>query len=120
MEFKEFCRERDRMCERYDSCDSCPIHKLDKAGYSCTRICMNFPDEAERIVSEWTKEHPIITNADKFMEVFGKNSYFRQTSTKMFFCSGTIGLNGIEEEIIYQDWLEQEYKPPRKEDADES
>lgn len=30
-----------------------------------------YPEEAEKIIMNWAKEHPVKTNADKFKEVFG-------------------------------------------------
>lgn len=58
----------------------------------------------EQVVEKWSKEHPIVTNADKFKEVFGKpiGSY------------GTPCPNGL---TIYEigtmsnlEWLGKEYK----------
>lgn len=70
MEFQEFVRERDRMCDGYGNCEECPIHKLSVIG-TCAKKCFEKPAEVERIVSDWSKEHPLVTNKDKFMKVFG-------------------------------------------------
>lgn len=105
MEFKEFCRQRDRMCGNMPECS------LNKR-VGCTRCniyCFENPDEAERIVSEWAKEHPIVRNIDKFLEVFGDKI------TQLY------KNNVVNDEVdtAIKKWLFKEYKPPRKENADD-
>ena len=71
MDFKELCNTRKRMCDKY-SCDQCPISSNYKKDYaiSCCEYFMNYPEEVEEIIDKWNKENPIITNADKFREIF--------------------------------------------------
>ena len=107
MEFKEFCKERERMCKDHE-CGDCPLIKVKKLmsiGGTCNEACMENVDEAEKIVSEWSKEYPIVTNRDKFKEVFG----FDIAIT----ARGSIFLY-INDYISKEDWLAQEYKPPQK------
>jgi len=60
-------------CEGIESCKECPLHKC----------CLNKLDDDQvynameiiEIVEKWSKEHPIVTNRDKFKEVFGINLY---------------------------------------------
>lgn len=63
MEALDFLKEAQRMCGT-KHCVECPIG----------RYINHSEDELEEIVSaveQWSKEHPIITNAQKFEEVFG-------------------------------------------------
>ena len=49
------------------SCSSCPFD-----GKTCNTGALVFNSyEAIEIVEKWAKEHPIVTNAMKFKEVFG-------------------------------------------------
>ena len=70
----EFINEARRMCFSH--------HGYCKNGEECqamyeTRCLVDIfaneldPVEAVRIVEEWSKAHPVQTNADKFKEVFG-------------------------------------------------
>ncbi len=68
MEAIEFLKEYRRMCKSHTGCIGCPLENT-----GC-----NIPDSTEerlqeiiRVTEQWNKEHPIITNAQKFKEVFG-------------------------------------------------
>ena len=65
------------MCRNYLGCkEDCPLRK--KTGtYGCGDFVVSNPSEAVEIVEEWSKKHPIITNAMKFKEVFHLTSHFR-------------------------------------------
>lgn len=72
-EFKNIMREYDRMCKGM-SCCNCPIASANNGKYiSCNDLMRKFPEEAERIIMQWAKEHPVMTNRKKFEEVFGFN-----------------------------------------------
>ena len=70
MDAVKFLKEVNRICETVD-CPDCP---LDNAN-----LCINdttVDGEEEKvcsIVEQWSKEHPIMTNRQKFREVFGEN-----------------------------------------------
>lgn len=73
MDAVEFTKEARRMCLSHTvTCGGC-------GAWDCNEhVCkVDFyedqfdPAEAIRIVEEWSKAHPIQTNADKFCEVFG-------------------------------------------------
>lgn len=103
MEFHEFIKNLNKMCSRVGDCDGCP---LPSSVGECRLWCFNNPEKAGQIVEQWTKEHPIVTNADKFKEVFGKpiGSYGAPCPNGL-----TIYENGTMSNI---EWLEQEYKEP--------
>lgn len=66
MDAVEFLKEKNRLCDKYTTCVSgCPIIK------TCNRLRDKGNEETVAIVEKWSKEHSIITNADKFKEVFG-------------------------------------------------
>ena len=67
MDAVEYIKERNRMCETSDAF-RCPL-QIDGECKGCDG--QRNPAEAVRIVEEWSKAHPIQTNADKFKEVFG-------------------------------------------------
>lgn len=108
MEFQEFWKERKRLCGHYKECDLCPMHSI-LASTSCEVGCVKNPKEAEQIVKKWANEHPIVTNADKFKEVFGVpiGSYGAPCPPALtIYEIGTMSNN---------DWLHAEYQPPKGE-----
>lgn len=54
-----------RMCEFYKGCSKCELF----ATYDICRVCF-LPDNADEIVDEWVKEHPVKTYAMDFFEKF--------------------------------------------------
>ena len=67
--------EAKRLCETHRGCMGCPAFAVNE-GCRLYRISAYFdPEEAVRIVEEWSKEHPIQTNGNKFREVFGDAFY---------------------------------------------
>ena len=69
MEAIEFLKEAKRKCMSI-TCDACRAERL---GVMCPLLDWS-EDEMEQLVStieQWSKEHQIITNAQKFKEVFG-------------------------------------------------
>ena len=67
-EFKTVIKNFKRICESYKVCEGCP---LTKDGSLCSRFMIEYPEEAEHTIMQWAAEHPMITNRDKFKEVFG-------------------------------------------------
>lgn len=72
MEALDYFKEARRMCKSYPDCKGCPL-----INSACGFIrCIEGRSDAEmrceiKVVEQWSKEHPIITNALKFKEVFG-------------------------------------------------
>ena len=72
MEAFDFLKEAQRLCKSYHNCECCPL-----VNYPCGFIrCIVDHSDAEmrcvtKVVEQWSKEHPVITNEMKFKEVFG-------------------------------------------------
>lgn len=98
------------MCEFIGNTDGgCSIHcKMSWNANEKKMFCDNFmgnnPEEAEKIIMDWAKEHPAVTNADKFKEVFGMDP---DTSNCPITC---MGCDGCE----YLNFWEQEYQEPKR------
>lgn len=115
MEFKDFWKQKQRMCKNKGVCcpsggKDCPMTKLGTSinVFACAEVIEKHPIEAEQIVEQWAKEHPIVTNEDKFKEVFGD-------VIKDLYTSGVV----TEDVDIYiSKWLEREYEKQEKEDFD--
>lgn len=77
MKALEFLKETKRMCCSYLECTDCPLKELASfSGYpNCRSAMLNECEKAISAVDAWSKEHPIITNAMKFEEVFCPGSY---------------------------------------------
>ena len=103
-EFKEVAKMYERLCESYDECYKCPMftcrneNRVKSDGISCRywALLVN-PEEAEDIIMQWSSEHPIVTNGDKFKEVFGYAPY----SITIF-------------DTKFINWLQEEYKESEK------
>ena len=51
-------------------CRNCPLaYKNNGKSIQCTALERDYSNEAIKIVEEWGKEHPIISNMDKYKEV---------------------------------------------------
>lgn len=88
MDAVEYVKAMKRMCESHDSkCRDCLLSTVG-CGYS------GDVEAAVAIVEDWAKEHPIVTNAEKLVEVFGK----------------------IRLKDITPEWLKQEYREPEGKD----
>lgn len=71
MEFVKVMQAKKKMCEYYDdSCIDCPLDDAAPAE-GCDTYIEEYPEAAERIITEWTEKHKPITNAQKFEKIFG-------------------------------------------------
>lgn len=97
MEAKFFLSELKRMC-KHSSCPDC-----DFMGRNCNypAICDD-TDKAVEAVEKWSREHPILTNADKIKEVFGLDA----GSLHSIF--DTVYYNS--KRVSISEWLRSEYK----------
>lgn len=102
-EFNEVIRQFNRMCNNYD-CNDCPFDS------NCQFIVIRRPNEAEEIIMNWAKEHPIKTNADKFKEVFGIE-YYNDSGTKCdgIKCPSNETHSYLCSECEYKDFWDKEY-----------
>ena len=97
MDIVEFYRELRRMCKDCKStiCDDCPMNESPEF---CGLAPMEYTDEivesAIKVVEKWAKDHPVITNAKKFEEVFG------------------VDIGAVEGGVNHMTWWNQEYKEP--------
>ncbi|MBR2999702.1 MAG: hypothetical protein IKF39_01785 [Oscillospiraceae bacterium] len=109
MDAVQFAREQYRMCELYASaedCGECPIDEVNKYGFmGCAAFIGEHPEVAVRLVEEWSKAHPVQTNAQKFEEVFGE--YLLQTRfdtvNRVMVTTAPIG-----------EWWNEPYKEPER------
>ena len=119
MEFKEAMKIRERMCNYHKICKDCPLNKLTD-GCIDAMIEVEELDEYEKILEEWSKEHPVVTNADKFVEAI-KNTYggTKLNKKQVRMCvKAVVGLN-VDCNTTHcsecMKWWDKEYKEPVKE-----
>lgn len=73
-EFQDVVKAYKRLCDEFASCINCPLYNLVKTTSFCANgVTKFYSEEAERIIMEWAKENPLMTNRMKFREVFGIN-----------------------------------------------
>lgn len=71
-EFVEVIKNKNRMCDRYKGCHGCPLALCNnRKQCTCYDFVNTYTKEAEEIILKWAEQHPVLTNADKFKEVFG-------------------------------------------------
>ena len=63
-----------RMCRKYRlilNCTGCPLKSNNtKKDLCCMDFIAEFPSEANEIILNWCKEHPVTTRRDKLLEMF--------------------------------------------------
>lgn len=95
----DYLKEKERMC-RTEGCARCPLSPRNNGTpCGCSKYQADFPDKAVIIVDEWSRQHPIVTNRDKFAEVFGAMSFAA-------FVWNNLKSGG------YDEWWDKEYKAP--------
>ena len=122
MEFKEAMKIRERMCNYHKICKDCPLNKL-ADGCIDSMIEVEELDEYEKILEEWIKGHPLMTNADKFVEsiknTFGAKLNENQMSQVRGMCvKGVVGLDVDCNKTNCSEcmkWWDKEYREPAKE-----
>ena len=114
-EFIEVMKQRDRMCKSNGcNCFGCGLAlKNNGKELRCDDFCCSYPQEAEKIIMDWAKEHPVMTNADKFKEVFGIEIGHEFEKCDLFTCSD----DGCDKCEYYGFW-NREYIEPKKENED--
>lgn len=99
--YKRLCKHQ----HKKDSCRECPVSSFkNHTNKVCRDFIINHSDIAEPILKEWATEHPVKTNRDKFIEVFGK--------TKKYSECGIIDCGTVP--CIDCKWWQQEYVEPDK------
>ena len=121
MEFKEYMKIKNRMtnCCEPKRCVECPLN-VNNNGYKC--ICrvfeIRYSEKAEAIVQKWADEHPVVTNKDKYREVYREVFGKRLTRSNRSFttCPPHIAYPEQCKQIGGCDkcmkWWEEEYKKP--------
>ena len=102
MEAFEFLKEAQRMCKTYAAnCECCPLKS-----FACGFIrCLESFSDADmrsvtKVIEQWSKVHPLVTNRIKIREVFGDEAMY------------TISSPNVQ---ALKDWLDGPYKEPEHE-----
>ncbi len=96
------------------SCDKCPL-----VSHVCgTHGTTFYAEKTIEIVSNWAKEHPIVTMADKYKEVLGVEP--KEKGGDGYICPHFAGFANVECrdkscEVCKDEFWNSEYKPPKKE-----
>ena len=74
MDALEYFKTKNKMTNNCKvNCDICPLsYDNNSKGISCGKFETFYPNEAIKIVEDWEKEHPFISNMDKYKEVIRK------------------------------------------------
>lgn len=79
LSYQEAMETYERICKQHNkdntrnSCEECPVSSFKNyTGKMCREFLIENTDKAEPILKKWLAEHPVKTNRDRFVEVFGK------------------------------------------------
>lgn len=108
LSFKEAMKISKRLCTSMrDVCENCPLSSYNNyTAKPCDNFMMDHPDMAEPILKKWATAHPVKTNMDKLIEVFGEIQKYDDGCKNH--CS-TIPCKSC-------NWWQQEYVEPYKEE----
>ena len=95
------------------NCEDCPLERLCRNNTTLIFSAFEFIDAVEK----WGKEHPVITRADKFKEVFGYEPHDSVYSN--YPCPNSMGANFRDCSFktcadCKKDYWEDEYAEPKK------
>lgn len=96
------------------SCDKCPL-----VGHVCgTHGTTFYAEKTIEIVTQWAKDHPLVTMKDKYKEVFGVEPKGKSGASV---CPRAVGFDDVECKIgggcedCRNEFWQSEYKEPKKE-----
>ena len=70
MDALEYFKIKKRMTNKCEmDCVDCPLYSNNNKQLGCKRFEMLYPEESIQLVEEWKKEHPFISNMDKYKEI---------------------------------------------------
>lgn len=74
LSYQEAMKINKRLClSMRNVCENCPLSSNNNdTAKTCDDFMLDHPDMAEPILKEWMAEHPVKTNMDKLIEVFGE------------------------------------------------
>lgn len=73
LSFTEAMKIKREMCRSYMICANCPLNSVNNGlPGGCVIAFAQNPKKSEKILKEWLAEHPVKTNMDKLIEVFGE------------------------------------------------
>ena len=59
------------ICDKNDTCDNCPLYSDNNiTGLNCNKFILKCPEEVEKILIKWAKEHPQKTILMDFLEKY--------------------------------------------------
>lgn len=116
MDAIEYFKEKERMTQNCKiSCLSCPLFKENnKEHISCYFLAVKFPEQAIKIVEDWSKAHPQKTQADLFFERYpnamkDKNGFPSLCPDRVFIKASDFERYQMECEGVYCDTCRKKY-----------
>lgn len=70
MDAVTFLKERRRMCNAQDGCDTCPISIACEDYFVTHKYTQENTDGMVATVEQWAKEHPVKTRQSEFLKLF--------------------------------------------------
>lgn len=73
LSYQEAAKIEQEICHSYLACTNCPLNSENNGlSVGCINVFLQNPKETEKILKQWAAEHPVKTNWDKLIEVFGE------------------------------------------------
>ena len=104
MDAVKFIMTKERMCEARETCTGCPIdgHNF---RCDCRDVSKSELEKMIEIVEQWSKEHPVKTYKDDFLEKF-PNADRYETGHPMNCRNGIYGLGSCASDSCEDCWNE--------------
>ena len=113
MDAVEFLKAERRICEK-NNCTNCPLSKKDTLYDNCKEFKVVEPEKYVSIVEQWAVANPIMTNKEKFHEVFGDNIVFHDNECNLSDCYSNDNNNDDNLPCWNCDWWNEEYNETKR------
>ena len=99
MDAVKYLKEKRRMTQECDiSCRDCLLGPYrNGAGKQCDAFAYSHPEDAVRIVENWSAEHPVKTRQSEFLKMF-PNAQICEDRETLGVCPRTIDTKSVSEE----------------------
>lgn len=96
MEFIKAMKIRQRMCSRNKDCGLCPLSGTNNGRNThCINLMSEYPEEAEKALEKWDKEHPVKTILDEFKEKY-PDAPLNDDGTPKRICPAILGYKNLD------------------------
>lgn len=95
MDAVKFLKEKERMCDSFNSyCDGCEIESQ-RCGIGCGVYMRKYPEQAVSVVEKWVAEHPQETRLTRLLKNY-PNTPLNDDGIPVYICTSDLGLMDVD------------------------